>query len=83
MKLDKPIFIGMSILDLSKPHVYIFYCDVMKPKYGDNIRMAYTDTDSLVFHTKSDDIYKDLNDIKDEIDFSDYPISHECYDTTN
>ena len=57
LKLDKPIFIGMSILDLSKQHMYKFYYDVMKPKYGDNIRMVYTDTDSFVFHTKTDDIY--------------------------
>ena len=56
LKLDKPIFIGMSILDLSKQHMYKFYYDVMKPKYGDNIRMVYTDTDSFVFHTKTDDI---------------------------
>ena len=57
LKLDKPIFIGMSILDLSKQHMYKFYYDVMKPKNGDNIRMVYTDTDSFVFHTKTDDIY--------------------------
>ena len=57
LKLDKPIFIGMSILDLSKQHMYRFYYDVMKPKYGDNIRMVYTDTDSFVFHTQTDDIY--------------------------
>ena len=59
LKLDKPIFIGMSILDLSKQHMYKFYYDVMKPKYGDNIRMVYTDTDSFVFHTRTDDIYQD------------------------
>ena len=59
LKLDKPIFIGMSILDLSKQHMYKFYYDVMKPKYGDNIRMVYTDTDSFVFHTKTHDIYQD------------------------
>ena len=41
LKLDKPIFIGMSILDLSKQHMYRFYYDVMKPRYGDNIRMVY------------------------------------------
>ena len=50
LKLDKPVFIGMSILDLSKQHMYKLYYDVMKPKYRDNIRMVYTDTDSFVFH---------------------------------
>ena len=44
----------------------------MKPKYGDNIGMVYTDTDSFVFHTKTDDIYQDLKDTNDEMDFSGY-----------
>ena len=83
LKLDKPIFIGMSILDLSKQHMYRFYYDVMKPKYGDNIRMVYTDTDSFVFHTKTDDIYQDLKEINDEMDFSGYDKNHKCYDATN
>ena len=83
LKLDKPIFIGMSILDLSKQHMYKFYYDVMKPKYGDNIRMVYTDTDSFVFHTKTDDIYQDLKEINDEMDFSGYDKNHKCYDATN
>ena len=72
LKLDKPIFIGMSILDLSKQHMYRFYYDVMKPKYGENIRIVYTDTDSFVFHTKTDDIYQDLKGINDDMDFSGY-----------
>ena len=83
LKLDKPIFIGMSILDLSKQHMYKFYYDVMKPKYGDNIRMVYTDTDSFVFHTRTDDIYQDLKEINDEMDFSGYDKNHKCYDATN
>ena len=83
LKLDKPIFIGMSILDLSKQQMYKFYYDVMKPKYGDNIRMVYTDTDSFVFHTRTDDIYQDLQEINDEMDFSGYDKNHKCYDATN
>ena len=46
----------MSILDLSKQHMYRFYYDVVKSKYGGNVRMVYTDTDSFVFPTKTDDI---------------------------
>ena len=83
LKLDKPIFIGMSILDLSKQHMYKFYYDVMKPTYGDNIRMVYTDTDSFVFHTKTDDIYQDFKEINDEMDFSGYDKNQKCYDATN
>ena len=52
--------------------MYKFYLDVMKPKYGENIRMVYTDADSFVFHTKTDDIYQDLKEINDEMDFSGY-----------
>ena len=55
LKLDKPIFIGMTILDLSKQHTYRFCYDVTKPKYGDNTRMVYTDTDSFLFQSKTDD----------------------------
>ena len=55
----------------------------MKLKYGDNIRMVYTDTGSFAFHTRTDDTYKDLNDIKDEMEVSDYPISHKFYDASN
>ena len=45
--------------------------------------MVYTDTDSFVFHTKTDDIYQDLKDINDEMDFSGYDKNHKCYDATN
>ena len=85
LELDKPIFIGMSILDLSKQHMYRFYYDVMKPKYGENIRMVYAGTDRFVFHTKTGDIYiyPDLKDINDEIDFSGYDKNHKCYDAAN
>jgi hypothetical protein len=48
MQLNKPISIGATILDLSKQHMYSFYYDVLKPKYGDNIRVGYTDTDSFI-----------------------------------
>ena len=50
------MFIGISILDLSKQHMYRFFFDVMKPQHGDNIRMVTADTDSFVFHTRADDV---------------------------
>ena len=83
VKLNKPIYVGMSILDLSKQHMYSFYYDIMKPKYKNNIRMLYTDTDSFVFHIKTEDVYDDFNDIKDYMDFSGYDPKHKCYDKTN
>ena len=73
----------MSILDLCKQHMYRLYFDVMKPKYGDNIGMVYTGTDSFVFHTKTHDIYQDLKEINDEMEFSGYDKHDKCYDATN
>ena len=81
--LNKPIYAGMCILDLSKLHMYSFYYDVLKKKYEDNIRLIYTDTDSFVLHTKTDDIYDDFNEIKTHMDFSDYDKEHKCYDPSN
>ena len=83
LKLDKPMFIGMSILDLSKLHMYSFYYDVLKNHYKDNINLVYTDTDSFVLHTRTDDIYEDFNKISHHFDFSNYPENHKSYDKTN
>ena len=78
LKLDKPIFLGMTILDLSKFHMYEFYYGVLKKKYHKHIKLIYTDTDSYVIQTFTDDVYK-----KQHMDFSDYPVEHPCHDTTN
>ena len=83
VKLNKPIYVGMCILDLSKQHMYSFYYDILKKKYQDNVRLIYTDTDSFVIHTKTEDIYDDFNDITHLMDFSGYDVEHKCYDTTN
>jgi hypothetical protein len=83
MKLNKPIYIGVCILELSKLHMYQFYYDVLKKKYNDKVTLAYTDTDSFIFKTETEDIYEDFKSINDEMDFSGYDPSHPNYDTTN
>eukprot|EP00438_Fugacium_kawagutii_P027037 Skav201248 [mRNA] locus=scaffold3106:102205:103722:- [translate_table: standard] len=83
VKLDKPIYMGMSILDYSKIHMYSFYYDVLKPKYNDDIKLVYTDTDSYVIKVDTDDIYKDFKEINEYMDFSDYNVEHPNYDKTN
>ena len=83
VKLNKPIFLGMTILDLSKQHMYSFYYDVLKQKYKENIRLIYTDTDSYVLKTMTNDVYDDFNTIKEHMDFSGYDKNHQCYDPTN
>ena len=83
VELSKPIYMGMSILDYSKIHVYSFYYDVLKPKYQDNIKLVYTDTDSYVIKVETDDLYEDFKEINEYMDFSDYKVEHPNYDKTN
>ena len=54
MKLNKPIYIGGCILELSKLHMYQYYYDVMKKTYDDKIKLLYTDTDSVIFHIETE-----------------------------
>ena len=61
VKLNKPIYLGQAILDISKILIYEFWYDYIKPKYGDKARLCYTDTDSFIMHIKTDDFYKDIN----------------------
>ena len=83
VEFDKPIYMGLSILDYSKIHMYSFYYDVLKPKYNEKIKLAYTDTDSFIIHVETDDINTDFKNINQHMDFSDYPKNHECYNASN
>ena len=60
MLLNKPVYLGLSILDLSKAVRYEFWYDYVKPKYGKNAKLCCIDTDSFIFHVKTDDIYKNI-----------------------
>jgi hypothetical protein len=83
IKLNKPIAIGVAILDLSKLHMYGFYYDVMKAKYGESCKLLYTDTDSLVMHIATDDVYEDFRGMKEHFDHSNYPPDHPNFDKSN
>ena len=83
VKLDKPIYAGFTILDLSKLHMYDFHYNVMKPKYGDNIELLMTDTDSFVYKIKTDDFYQDMCEMKEYYDMSEYSKECSLYDETN
>ena len=65
--MNKPVFLGQAILDLSKIVMYEFHYDYMKPKYGKNLKLCYMDTDSLVYHIKTEDFYKDITLRRDSI----------------
>ena len=58
--MNKPVYSGLSVLDLSKTVMYEFWSDYLKIKYGDNVKVCYMDTDSFNVHVKTDDIYKDM-----------------------
>ena len=60
LTLNKPIYVGFTFLDLSKELMYDWYYNSLKKRYGDNCTLLYTDTDSLLVDSKTDDIYKDM-----------------------
>ena len=60
IKMKKPIYLGLSILEVSKLLMYEFWHDYMKLKYGDNVKLCYMDTDSFVTNIKTEDFYKDI-----------------------
>ncbi len=73
VKLDKPIYLGMSILDLSKTLMYEFHYDYVKPKWEDRVELLFTDTDSLCYEIRTDDVYEDIkNDVDKWYDTSNY-----------
>ena len=83
LKFDRPIFVGMSVLDLSKTLMYDFYYNKLKMQYGENVELIYTDTDSLLLEIKTDNFYEDMRKNIHEYDTSDYPLSHYLHDKKN
>ena len=73
VKMNKPIYLGQAILDISKTLMYEFWYDYIKPKYGDKARLCYMDTDSFVINIKTEDFYKDIaSDVERWFDTSNY-----------
>ena len=71
--MNKPVYLGQAILDLSKILMHEFHYDYMIPKYGDRLKLCYMDTDSLVYHIKTEDFYADIaDDVPARFDTSGY-----------
>ena len=83
IKLYKPTYAGMTVLDVSKLLMFQFHYDYVLPKYGIRAKLLMTDTDSLIYHVTTDDVYKDIASDISLFDTSDYPPDHPCYSTLN
>ena len=73
VKMTKPLYLGMSILDISKILMYEFWYNYIIPKYGDKAKLCYTDTDSFIIYIKTEDFFEDIsNDVEKWFDTSNY-----------
>ena len=71
VKMNKPIYLGLSILEISKTLMYEFWYDYMKPKYNDNVKLCYMDTDSFIMNIKTNHFYEDIaSDVENRFDTS-------------
>ena len=76
VKMNKPIYLGLSILEISKTLMYKFWYDYMKPKYNDNVKLCYMDTDSFIMNIKGNEFYKDIsNNVESRFDTSNYEVN--------
>ena len=76
VKMNKPIYVGLSILEISKILMYEFWYDYMKPKYNDNVKLCYMDTESFIMNIKTNNFYKDIpNDVENRFDTSNYEVN--------
>ena len=76
VKMNKQIYLGLSILEISKILMYEFWYDYMKPKYGNGVKLCYMDTDSFIMNIKRNDFYEDVaNDVENRFDTSNYEVN--------
>ena len=75
VKMNKPIYLGLSILEISKILMCEFWYDYMKPKYNDTVKLCYTDTDSFIINIKTNDFYEYItSDVENRFDTSNYEV---------
>ena len=83
LTLNRPAYVGMCILDLSKTLMYEFHYNYIKDKYGNKAKLLFTDTDSLTYEIEAEDVYQDFWNDKEKFDNSDYPENSPYFDKTN
>ena len=76
IKMNKSIYLGLSILEISNILMYEFWYDYMTPKYANNVKLCYTDTDSFIINIKTNDFYEDIaSDVENRFDTSNYEVN--------
>ena len=83
LTLNRPAYVGMCILDLSKMLMYDFHYNYIKEKYGDRAKLLFTDTNSLTYEIEAEDVYKDFWNDKDMFNNSDYQDNSPYYCNAN
>ena len=82
--MDKPIYLGFTVLELSKLHMYETYYDILQPYFGqENIHCHYFDTDAYILSLNTADIIKDSKNLEDLYDFSNLDKNHELFSNKN
>lgn len=81
--LNKPVYIGQTILDLSKLVIYDFHYNFMKHLYEDNIKLLFTDTDCLMYEIETPNLNEDIVKYNSMFDLSNYPVDHPLHDDAN
>ena len=80
LNLSKPAYIGMCILEINKVLIYEFHYDYIKNKYDSKSKLLFTDTDSLMYEIKTEDVYEDFSSNKKMFDFSNYSTKSKYHD---
>ena len=76
VKMNKPIYLDLSILEISETLMYEFWYDYMKPKYNNDVKLRYMVTDSFIMNIKTNDFCKDIaNDVENRFDTSNYEVN--------
>ena len=83
VKLEKPIYTGFCVLEISKEIMYDFHYNQILPKYCQNAKLLFTDTDSLCYQITTSDLYNDMNENLDMYDTSNFSKTHPLYSSTN
>ena len=73
--MNKPVYLGLSILEISKTLMYEFWYDYIQPKYQNNVKLCYMDTDSFIIYIKREDLYEDIaDDVEKRFDTVNYEV---------